>query len=76
MSYNVEDYWGKNMKDLYENELKDNIESDLWGSAKPMDNISPQETELSYEEEQWGKEMHKLYKQELHSVRIEECFYE
>ena len=59
------------MKDLYENELKDNIESDLWGSVKPMNNIIPQEVVLSFEEEQWGKELHKLYEQELSSVRIE-----
>lgn len=71
MSYEVENYWGKNMKDLYENELKNNIESDLWGSVKPMNNINPQEVMLSSEDEQWGKELHKLYEQELHSVRIE-----
>lgn len=71
MSYEVENYWGNNMKDLYENELKDNIESDLWGNLKPINNINPQETELSSEEEQWGKELHKLYEQKLHSVRIE-----
>lgn len=71
MSYEVENYWGNNMKDLYENELKNNIESDLWGNLKPMNDTNPQGVVLSSEDEQWGKELHKLYEQELHSVRIE-----
>lgn len=56
-----EDNWGKEMFNLYNNELINNDESELWVNQVPGNSINTPEIELSQEEKEWGEELQKIY---------------
>lgn len=55
------DSWGKEMFNLYNNELINNDESELWVNQVPGNSINTPEIELSQEEKEWGEELQKIY---------------
>lgn len=55
------DSWGEEMFNLYNNELSNNDESELWVNQMPGSSINTPEIELSQEETEWGEELQKIY---------------
>ena len=60
--------WGKQLENLYAQELVDGVEDELWLNQKPTGREEPTDDELeSIEESKWGAELARVYSEELNN---------
>lgn len=60
--------WGKQLENLYAQELVDGVEDELWLNQKPTGREEPTDDELeSIEESKWGAELARVYAEELNN---------